>query len=270
MLEFFHSLGLPEVASAHGYRLDSMMIWVHWLMAILFVGWGAFFLYTLFRFRAGRNPKADYKGVTSHTSSYLEAGVAAFEVILIIFFAMPLWIERVADFPAKKGATVVRVIAQQFAWNMHYPGPDGEFGATKAELVNEENPVGLDRSDTKGADDFVSINQLHLPVNKPALIFLSSLDVIHSFGVPEMRVKQDAIPGHEIPLWFTPTVTTAEMKETKQAAGKTQFDTYQIACAQLCGHGHYRMRGYLTVESEEEYQSWVSSQKAAVGSEEEW
>jgi cytochrome c oxidase subunit 2 len=150
------------------------------------------------------------------------------------------------------------VIGQQFAWNIHYPGPDGKFGPTAAALVNPEtNPIGLDRKDAAAADDVVTVNQLHLPVDKPAIVFVSSLDVIHSFGLNEMRVKQDAIPGMSTPLWFVPTVTTDQMRAQR---GDPQWN-YEIACAQLCGLGHYRMRGFLTVDTAEQFTAWMDAEQ---------
>ena len=150
MNEWLRTFGLPEVASAHGQALDDMLGYVHWLMLVLFVGWGAFYLYTLYRFRAGNNPKADYEGVKNHSSSYLEAGVAIVETIILIGFAIPLWAERVNEFPAEQDAVVVRVVAEQFAWNIHYPGPDGVFGNTSVDLIDtESNPLGLDKNDPK-------------------------------------------------------------------------------------------------------------------------
>lgn len=257
--------GLPEVASAHGAEIDSLISWVHILMFVVFIGWGIFFAYLLWRFRAKKNPKADYHGLRTHASSWAEVGVAVAEAVLLIAFSIPLWSDRVDAFPNEEEAVEVRVIGEQFAWNMHYPGPDGLFGDTRAELVDTaSNPVGLDRNDPVGADDVVSLNQLHLPVDRPAIIHLSSKDVIHSFGIPEMRVKQDAIPGLSIPLWFTPTVTTAEMRERY---GRDDW-TYEIACAQLCGLGHYRMIGYLTVETQEEFEAWLASKAPAAGGEE--
>jgi cytochrome c oxidase subunit 2 len=151
----------------------------------------------------------------------------------------------------------VRVIGQQFAWNIHYPGPDGKFGATAQVIDPQSNPVGLDHKDPAAADDVVTVNQLHLPVGKPAIVYLSSLDVIHSFGLNELRVKQDAIPGMQTPLWFVPTVSTDEMR-TRQ--GNQEFN-YEINCAQLCGLGHYRMRGYLTVDTAEQYQAWMAAEQ---------
>ncbi|HSR66831.1 MAG TPA: hypothetical protein VLU25_02725 [Acidobacteriota bacterium] len=247
-------LGLPEQASAHAGQIDYMMGLVHILMLLLFVGWGFYFLYVLYRFRASRQPTADATGVKGKASSYVEAAVAIAEAVLLIGFSMPLWAERVNEFPSEEEAVVARVVGEQFAWNVHYPGADGVFGRTDINLIDvETNPLGLDTSDPYAKDDITTLNQLHLPVDKPALIYLSSKDVIHSFNLPHHRVKQDAIPGLSIPVWFVPTVTNAEMA---QRTGKDGF-TYEIACAQLCGLGHYRMRGFLTVESEEEFEAWL-------------
>ena len=235
---------MPHLASAHGAALDRTNDIVHLLMLVLFVGWGVFFVYTLWRFRASRNPVADYKGVTSHTSTWLEGAVALVEAILLIGFSIPLWADRVSGFPSPQDATRVRVVAQQFAWNIHYPGPDGVFGRTDVKLVDEQsNPLGLDRSDPAAKDDVTTINQLHLPAGKPVLVQLTSKDVIHCFALQEMRVKQDAVPGTVTPVWFVPTVTTDEMRER---TGNPNFG-YEISCAQLCGLGHYRMRGQVHV-----------------------
>ena len=238
-------LDLPVNISTHGPELDTMLGLVHWLMLVLFVGWGIFFIYTLIRFRQSKNPKASYTGVKSKISTYVEGGVVVVEAILLIAFAIPIWAEIMTEHPEEDAAVTINVVAQQFAWNVHYPGPDGVFGKRDIGLVNEEtNPLGLDRSDSSAFDDIVTLNQLHFPVNKPVLINLSSKDVIHSFSLNEMRVKQDAIPGMSIRVSF-------EAVQTGQ---------HEIACAQLCGLGHYRMRGFYTVETEEEFNSWLDEQ----------
>ena len=243
---------MPVDASAHGARLDFWNGMIHWLMAILFVGWGIYFVVVLLRFRAGRNPKASHEGAKSHISTYAEVGVAIFEVILLIGFAIPAWADWIEPHAPGEDPLVVRVVGEQFAWNVHYPGEDGVFGRVGPELVDTAtNPVGLDRSDPMAADDIVTVNQLHLPVNRPVTVRLTSKDVIHSFGLPVMRVKQDLIPGMEIPVHFTPVM---EMPEGER---------WEIACAQLCGLGHYRMRGFLTVESEEEFEAWLASKAPA-------
>lgn len=244
-------LGLPPDASMHGPQIDLIILMVHVLMLVLFVGWGAFFIVALVKFRKAKNPKADYHGVKSHVSSYLEVAVAVAEVILLVGFSIPFWSKVVNVLPNEKNAVVVHVIAEQFAWNIHYPGPDGIFGKTDPKLVNQQtNPIGLDKNDPNAKDDIVTLNQLHIPVNKPTIIYLSSKDVIHCFAIPVMRVKQDVIPGMRIPVWFTAIKT-----------GK-----FEIACAQLCGIGHYRMKGYLTVETMDDFNKWLSTQTPAVGS----
>jgi cytochrome c oxidase subunit II len=250
-------LGLPAQASAHAAELDDMTAIVHWLMFALFIGWGIFFLYVLFRFRKGANPRASYEGAKGKISKGLEIAVVIAEMILLVFYAIPAWAKRVAQIPSESEATVVHVIGEQFAWNVHYPGPDGKFGRTRPELVSADNPIGLDRTDPAAKDDVTTINQLNLPVNRPVLIRLSSKDVIHSFGLYEMRVKQDAIPGMSIPVWFIPTVTTAEMR---QRFGKSDWD-YEIACSQLCGLGHFRMRGFVTIQSDADYRAWMDDQE---------
>ena len=223
-------------------------------MLILFVGWGGFFVYCLVRFRQSRQPVADYTGVTSHASSYSEIGVVVVEAILLIGFAIPLWAARVDQMPPESEALVVEVTGEQFAWNVRYAGPDGVFGPTDINLIDlQTNPLGLDRSDPTAVDDVTTLNQLNLPVDMPVIVRLKSKDVIHSFGVPEFRVKQDAVPGFTIPIWFVPNVTTAEMRAQ---TGNPEFQ-YEIACAQLCGLGHYRMRGFVTVQTGDEFQQWM-------------
>jgi cytochrome c oxidase subunit 2 len=247
-------MGLPPLAAAHGAQIDNLIGWIHIFMLILFVGWGGFFLYTLVRFRKSRNPVADYKGVTSNRSTYLEVAVAVVEAVLLIGFAIPLWAARIGDIPPENESQIVQVTGEQFAWNFHYPGPDGLFGRTDIKLLDlQSNPLGLDRSDPAAKDDVTTVNQLYLPVNRPAILRLRSKDVIHSFGVPEFRVKQDAVPGLTIPIWFIPTITTADMRTQ---TGNPEFQ-YEIACAQLCGLGHARMRGFVNVQSAEEFQKWM-------------
>ncbi len=251
---------IPQVASEHGPQLDHINDLVHWLMLVLFVGWTAFFVFAIVRFRASRNPTASYRGAKSHSSTYLEVAVAIVETVLLVGFSIPLWADRVDEFPPESEAVVVRVIGEQFAWNMHYPGADGVFGRTDVKRIDlESNPVGLDREDAAARDDITTVNQLHLPVDKPAILHLTTKDVIHSFSLPHMRSKQDAIPGVSIPLWFTPTVTTDEMR---RRLGNDKFE-YEISCAQLCGLGHYRMRGFLTVHTPESFDAWLAEQGAA-------
>lgn len=245
-------LGMPENVSVHGAEIDFMMGLVHWLMIALFLIWAPFFVYTLVRFRASRHPEADYRGVDSHMSTYQEVGVVVAELVLLFGFAVPTWaaLRSGEAYPAEEESTVVHVISEQFAWNIHYPGPDGVFGERDINLIDlQRNPIGLNRDDAAAADDIVTVNELHLPVDKPTIVHLTAKDVIHSFNIPVMRVKQDAIPGLSIPLYFVPTET----------------GDWEIACAQLCGVGHYRMRGYVTVHDQADYEAWLAEQSPDPG-----
>ena len=234
-------LGLPVQASLQAQQLDRVTVLVHLLMAVVFAGWSMYFVYVLVRFRRRRQPRADYQGAGSSWSTWTEVGVAVVEVVLLAAFSIPAWAARVT--PPAGDALVVRVIAQQFSWTMHYAGPDGEFGRVDPALIAADNPAGLDRSSPHAADDIISVNDMHLPIGRPVLVQLTSRDVVHSFGVPAMRVKQDAIPGMMVPVWFTPSL-----------AG-----TFDIACSQLCGLGHYRMRGVITVVASDDFSSWLST-----------
>jgi cytochrome c oxidase subunit 2 len=252
--------GLPPQASAHAADIDFVLALEHWGILTLFVAFFAYFIFALVRFRRGAQPRASYVGMTSRWSLYVVFAMALAEGVLLVAFEMPEWSERVNRLPSPDEATVVRVVAEQFAWNVHYPGADGVFGRTDPGLIAADNPLGLDRRDPAAKDDVTTINQLTVPVGHPVLIHLTSKDVIHSFTVYEMRVKQDAIPGADSPVWFIPTVTTEQMRAQ---LGKPDFD-YEIACSQLCGLGHYRMRGFLTVTTDAGYRAFLAEEARTV------
>jgi len=238
-------LGMPVQASQHAAEIDQMTVLTHWLMLFLFVGWGAFFIFVLFRFRKGANPRASYTGAKGRLAKSTEVLVAIVEIVLLVGYAIPAWATRVKAFPSENEAVVVRIVGEQFSWNIHYPGPDGKFGRTDISKVTADNPLGLDRTDAAAKDDVTTINQLYLPINRPVLVHLSSKDVIHSFGLIEMRVKQDAIPGMTMPVWFVPT----------------RLGEYEISCSQLCGLGHFRMRGFITVQNDADFRKWFDDQQ---------
>ena len=241
-------LGLPVLASEHGKDVDRLIVFIHYLMIVLFVGWLLYFAYALYRFHHKRNPRADYRGVKNHASSYLEVAVAAVEGVLLMGLAVPLWARAVDKFPAAKDSTVIQIVAQQFDWNVRYPGKDGVFGKQDMRWVSATNVFGVDPNDPAGKDDVQDTTQIHVVVNKPVIAYISSKDVIHSFKIIAMRVTQDAIPGMRIPIHFTPTRT----------------GIYQINCAQLCGNGHFGMsRGQLVVQSQEDFDHWLASKSGA-------
>jgi len=249
-------LGLPELGSVHGKEVDHLILLVHYLMIALFIGWAGYFFYCLIRFRKGRNTKADHQGVTSHASNYLEGAVAVIEIILLVGFAVPLWAKVVDDFPKpEENPLNVRVTAKQFNWMARYPGTNNVFGKQDIALVTTANPLGLYQKDDKfkaqdpdGADDIsVESSEMAVPVDRPVVTAIGSLDVIHSFKVLPLRITQDAIPGIRIPIHFKATKT----------------NTYLINCAQLCGNGHSAMKGYLRVLPEDQFNAWLQGKASS-------
>jgi len=240
-------LGTPLIGSEHGPGVDALTWYIHALMFVLFVGWSIYFLYVLFRFRASRNRQADHTGVQSHFSTYVEVGVAITEAVLLIGFAVPLWARNVEKFPPERESLVIRVTGRQFNWVGHYAGKDGEFAKQDIKFITAQNQLGIDQKDPKGKDDVIGpANEIAVPVGTNVIIHISSMDVIHSFKVFPMRVNQDAIPGMSIPVHFKPN----------------RIGTYPINCAQLCGVGHYSMKGILKVLSPEDFAKWLKEKGA--------
>ncbi|MEJ6718418.1 MAG: cytochrome c oxidase subunit 2 [Akkermansiaceae bacterium] len=238
-------LGIPENYSDHGGNVDHMIDIVHWFMFALFLGWTLFFLFCLWKFRASNNPKASYQGVTNHVSSHLEIAMVIIEAVLLLGFAFPLWWERTDQFDEvqKTDPVRVRVIGYQFAFNYHYPGADGKFGRIDRSLVKTGGDPCIDPDDPNGYDDFTS-GILKLPVNRNAILQITSTDVIHNYSIIPMRIQQDAIPGRDIPMWFKPI----KMLETN------------VVCGNLCGEGHANMKGIMEVISQKAFNGWAVEQ----------
>ena len=238
-------LGILPNHSEHGKEIDHMLNFCHWFMLALFVGWITYFLFAIWRFRAAKNPKADYHGVTSHVSTHLEASVVIIEAVILLGFAIPLWGKRVNDIPTdEKNPLRIRAIGFQFGWFFHYAGADGKFGAQHPRFVGDGNALGIDPNDPNSADDAVATSNMHIENQRSTVIRVSSRDVIHGFCLPQMRVQQDATPGLEAPLWFRP-ITTGE---------------WDIICAQLCGAGHSAMRATYTSEDKKNFDGWFKDQ----------
>jgi cytochrome c oxidase subunit 2 len=235
---------LPTPASSHSAEFDAVLAAAHADALIVFASWLAIFLLILVRVRAGRGRTP---GATAGSWPLVAiVAVVLGDVWLLAGSGLPAWWRRAT--PAPPGAVEVRVIAEQFAWNVHYPGLDGAFGRTDRAFITAADPVGIDRADPAGADDFVLINLLVVPARRPTVVHLAAKDVIHSFTLAEMRVKQDVAPGLPTTTWFTPTA----------------IGTWEIGCSQLCGLGHYRMRGVVEVRTEEAWQAFVRDEVALV------
>jgi cytochrome c oxidase subunit 2 len=156
--------------------------------------------------------------------------VTALILFIFLFGALRLW-GQIVNTPPPPDALRVEVTGQQFAWNVRYPGPDGALGRTDAKQASQENPIGLDKADPASADDLLLLNQMYLPQGRAVHVEIRSMDVLHSFFLPNFRVKQDAVPGMTVRTWFVPRDT----------------GDFEIACAEHCGLGHYRMRGQVHV-----------------------
>ena len=232
---------LPELASLHGIDIDRVFMITLVISGVLFILLQGVLAYLTFKYSERGKDRAKHwirPGLEKRFA--VVAGIIILGVDVTIFaLGESNWFRAWGPYP--EGTPVIEVMGEQFGWNFRYPGPDGAFGRTDASLISSTNPFGLDKTDPPAADDILSINQLHLPDGKPVRLRIRSHDVIHSLYLPHQRVKQDAVPGMQIELWFVPR---------KQGQ-------YEIACSQLCGLGHYRMRAFLTVESQEAFDKWL-------------
>jgi cytochrome c oxidase subunit 2 len=220
-------LKLPENVSTYGGQIDGIFYLILWITGIIFIVVEALLLFFLFRYRRREGKPARY----THGSNRLEVIWTIVPAVICVVLAMlsrRSWAEIKQSMP--QGAMNVEIVAEQFAWNLRYPGVDGKLNT---------------------ADDVVSLNQLHIPVGRPVVVSLRSKDVIHSFFLPEFRVKQDAVPGMTTRIWFE----------------ATRVGNWEIVCAELCGLGHYRMKGFITVDAPEDFDKWLAEQAAEAAKE---
>lgn len=254
-------IGIPELASEHGELVDLMLEVIHWFMLLLFVGWSCFLGYVLIRYHKRNNKRAIYAGVQGHATTHLEIGVVIVEAVLLLGFAFPLWAQRVDDVPTGSDVVNVRAIGEKYAWSFHYPGPDGTFGLVDHHLISGSNPIGLDKEDPNSADDFVTRNELVIPLGKEVVITISSKDVIHNLALVPMRMSHDATPGVSTMVWFKPTKLSPA--GGKDADGNEQPDGWDIICGQLCGAGHALMKAKLHVRTPDAYAAWFKENTPA-------
>ena len=214
---------LPEQASTYAPDIDGMFHLIMWITGVIFVVVEVVLVVFLVRYRHREGRVATY----THGNNRLEVIwtiVPALICVMLALLSRRIWDHVKENMPAE--GVEVHVTAEQFAWNFRYPGPDGKF-------------------DT--ADDILTLNQLHFPVGKPVIVTLTSKDVIHSFFLPEFRVKQDAVPGMRTRIWFE----------------GNRVGHWEIACAELCGLGHFRMKGFVTVDTPADYEKWLAEQAAS-------
>jgi cytochrome c oxidase subunit II len=240
---------LPVGASAAAAGIDHHFATTYVLMGIVFVAAQVVLGYFAWRYRdrGAAGSAAHY----SHGNNTLEIVWTVLTAVLFIGLNLAsgsIWAsERFR--PAVSNAVQVEVTGMQFAWYFRYPGPDGKFGTTKPELIDPsaggESALGLDTTDPASKDDIVS-GTMYAPVNREVELILRAHDVIHSFFIPQMRFKQDAVPGLAIHMHFTPIA----------------IGDYELTCAELCGLGHYKMNGMLKVVSQADYDKWLAAREA--------
>ncbi len=246
---FFFKYGVPELASERTaqdtlYYVILAITGTAYILVQVVLG-----LY-IWRFRHKDETKGSYWHESQKMEVFWTVGTTIV-LIPIVLSGLVVWNKVQASAPPPD-AIVIEGVGAQFQWDFRYPGPDGKFGAFRPELYSLENPLGLDPSDPASADDFERTNQLVLPVNRVVHMRLRSKDVQHAFFLPNFRVKQDLVPGMETGATFTPK----------------KIGEFEIACAELCGLGHYRMRAFLTVMSQSDYDNWLaqqSQQQASAG-----
>ncbi|MBL7718521.1 MAG: cytochrome c oxidase subunit II [Flavipsychrobacter sp.] len=247
---------LPDSASVEGEEYDNMFATTMWVTGTVFLATQAILFWFAYRYQATEKRTAFYYA-HNNKLEIIWTTIPAIAMAALVAIGLKYWF-KVTD-EAPKGHATVEIIGKQFNWLVRYPGKDGALGARDFRKIDDANNVmGMDWNDQKNHDDIVAQNgEMHLVVNRPVKLIIGSRDVIHDVGLPHFRMKMDAVPGIVTTMWFTPRFTTAEMRKK---TNDPNF-VYEISCDQMCGKGHYSMRGTIIVETQEEYDKWLASQK---------
>lgn len=255
--ELFKGRILGEAASDHGEKIDTMLYITIIITGIVFVITQVLLFYFAFKYQHSEKRKA-YYFPHDNRLEVLWTVVPAIALTVLVGFGLFYWFKITGDAP--KDATIVEVTGKQFGWIYRYPGKDKVFGKKYYKNIDEGklNQLGLLWDDQAAHDDVVTNEALYLVVNKPVKIVINSRDVVHDLGLVHFRMKMDAVPGTPTTMWFTPKFTTVEMKEK---TGNPEFE-YEISCDQMCGKGHYSMKGIVKVVSAPEYALWLAKQKS--------
>jgi len=244
-------------ASDHGNDVDNMLKITIVITGIVFIITQIILFWFAYKYQESDNRKA-YFYPHNNKLEVLWTAVPAIVLTVMVGFGLYYWFRITGEAPAN--AMQVEVTGSQFKWEFRYPGKDKVLGKKyfKAIKEGENNPLGQLWEDSTNKDDIYSTAEdLHLVVNKPVRLIINAKDVIHDVGLSHFRLKMDAVPGTPTTMWFTPTKTTKQMRiET----GDPDF-VYEISCDQMCGQSHYKMRGTIVVESQEEFDFWMAKQK---------
>jgi len=242
-------------ASVEGEKIDLMLYITLAVTGSVFIITQVLLFWFVFKYQEKDGQKAFYFPHNNKLELLWTTVPAIFLTVLVVF-GLKYWFKMTA--PAPADAVVVEITGHQFAWEMRYPGTDGKLGKKNYKLYNQPsgNTLGVDFEDPESWDD-LHTTEMHLPVGKPVKLVINAMDVIHDVGLSHFRMKMDAVPGIPTTMWFTPKYTTEEMKKR---TGNPNF-VYEISCDQMCGKGHFSMRGVIVVQSEADYKNWLAQQK---------
>ena len=255
--DLFKGKLLPVAACATGVNYDMMFNMTTLVTGIVFFLTQAVLFWFAFRYRSTGEKRTTFFFPHNNKLEIIWTTIPAIAMAILVAIGLRNWFDVTSPAPAE--ATVVEIVGKQFNWLIRYPGKDNELGKRDFRKINDANNVmGLDWSDPHNMDDIISQNgELHVVVNKPVKLLINSRDVIHDVGLPHFRMKMDAVPGITTTLWFTPTITTDSMKSITH---NPDF-VYEISCDQVCGKGHYSMRGTVIVQTQADYDKWMAAQQ---------
>ena len=254
--EYFVGKLLPIAACKTGENYDKMFNVTLIVTGVVFLATQFVLILFAFQYQSSEKRKTSFYFSHDNRLELIWTTIPAIAMTILVVIGLKNWFEVTA--PAPANATVIEIVGKQFNWIMRYPGKDNELGTRDFRKINDANNVlGLDWSDPHNLDDIITQGELHLVVNKPVKLLIGSRDVIHDVGLPHFRMKMDAVPGIATTLCFTPSITTDSMK---LITGNPNF-VYEIACDQLCGKGHYSMRGTIIVQTQEQYDAWINTQQ---------
>lgn len=238
---FWSPWWFTELASNWG-SMDTTIIVTFWVTGVVFIAIILFTAYCVYRFRYRPDRRAEYEPENKKLEVWLSA-LTAVGVAVLLAPGLVIWNNYVT---VPEDAAEIEVVGAQWAWSYRYPGADGQLGTSNIRNITDDNPFGLNKDDANGKDDIlVSSDDLHLPVGQSVNVLLRSIDVLHDFYVPQFRAKMDMVPGLVTFFWLTPTRT----------------GTFDILCAELCGSGHYAMRGKVVVEEPAAFNAWLAEQE---------
>ncbi len=248
-------LPMDGAASNHGERIDNMLIITFWVTGIVFLITQVLLFWFSYKYQAKEERKA-YFFPHDNRLEIIWTVIPAIVLTVLVGFGLYYWFQITGEAP--KNAMVVEITGKQFNWEFRYPGKDGVLGKKYFKYVDEakNNPLGQIWDDPANRDDIYTTGEMHIVVNKPLKLQIFAKDVIHDVGLAHFRMKMDAVPGTPTTLWFTPKYTTREMREKYGP----DFN-YEISCDQMCGKGHFSMRGTIVVESQAEYNAWLAQKQ---------